>query len=135
MLNVWSWYPDAIAHTSEGKTVFISEAPSLEIPLVYELPRTQDRFSRTILVKVLKHLRSESLSQSLCIPQVPLLGATLSMNRETQRCDLCSERIGHFLPDDVSELVKILFPGEPWDNQQIELALQRVINAGRDVCA
>ncbi len=100
------------AHTSEGKRSLFW-APSLEIPLVYELPRTRIGF-RAQLVKVLKGDRcSESLIPILCgAYRCQFFGGNIVHEQqlvEKRNGDLCLNVL-RFLPDDVFWTAKILFP-------------------------
>ncbi len=91
-------------------------APFLEVPSVYRLPRTQTGFSRAQLVKILEaSTRPESLSsQSSCgAHRCHSWGQLIVYEQQLveKRNGVISalERIGHFT-DDVSELVRYLFP-------------------------
>ena len=74
-----SYGPDAIAHTSEGKTVFISGGAVPGDTVSVQITEDTDRFSRGQLIKVLEasefreHLRA------------PLLGATYSTSSNLSR--------------------------------------------------
>ena len=127
-----SYGPDAIAHTSEGKTVFISGGAVPGDTVSVQITEDSDRFSRGQLVKVLEASAFREPSPN---PFVALTGATpwgniiYEQQLVEKRNGVISalERIGHFSPDDVSELVKdIVSPGEPWGyRNKIELAFKR----------
>ena len=127
-----SYGPDAIAHTQEGKTVFISGGAVPGDTVSAQITEDTDRFSRAQLVKVLE---ASAFREPRPNPFVALTGATPwgNMLYEQQLVEKRNgvisalERIGHFSPDDVSELVKdIVSPGEPWGyRNKIELAFKR----------
>ena len=127
-----SYGPDAIAHTPEGKTVFISGGAVPGDTVSVQITEDTDRFSRGQLVKVLE---ASEFREPRPNPFVALTGATPwgNMLYEQQLVEKRNgvvsalERIGHFSPDDVSELVKdIVSPGEPWGyRNKIELAFKR----------
>ncbi|MBF4803204.1 MAG: TRAM domain-containing protein, partial [Lancefieldella parvula] len=127
-----SYGPDAIAHTSEGKTVFISGGAVPGDTVSVQITEDSDRFSRGQLVKVLE---ASAFREPHPNPFVALTGATpwgnivYEQQLVEKRNGVISAlvRIGHFSPDDVSELVKdIVSPGEPWGyRNKIELAFKR----------
>ena len=127
-----SYGPDAIAHTTDGKTVFISGGAVPGDTISAQITENTDRFSRAQLVKVLE---ASAFRDPHPNPFVALTGATPwgNMLYEQQLVEKRNgvisalERIGHFSHDDVSELVKdIVSPGEPWGyRNKIELAFKR----------
>ena len=127
-----SYGPDAIAHTPDGKTVFISGGAVPGDTVSAQITEDSDRFSRGQLVKVLE---ASAFREPHPNPFVALTGATpwgnivYEQQLVEKRNGVVSalERIGHFSPDDVSELVKdIASPGEPWGyRNKIELAFKR----------
>ena len=90
-----SYGPDAIAHTSDGKTVFISGGAVPGDTVSVQITEDTDRFSRAQLVKVLE---ASAFREPRPNPFVALTGATPWGNiiyeqqlvEKTQRCSLCS---------------------------------------------
>lgn len=127
-----SYGADAIAHTADGKTVFISGGAVPGDIVRVELTDDSEHFSRAMLSEVLEP-SPERIPNPL--PFVALTGAAPwgNMTYESQlrekRAGVVSalERIGHFSPNETSKLVQdIVAPGEPWGyRNKIELAFRR----------
>lgn len=128
-----SYGADAIAHTADGKTVFVSGGSVPGDTVRARLTDDGERFSRATLTEIL-----EPSSERITSPPsfVALTGAAPwgNMTYESQlrekRAGVISalERIGHFSPNETSKLVRdIVAPGEPWGyRNKIELAFKRV---------
>ena len=128
-----SYGADAIAHTANGKTVFVSGGAVPKDVVRARLTDDGERFSRATLTEILEP-SPERITSPLSF--VALTGAAPwgNMTYESQlrekKAGVVSalERIGHFSPKETSELMRdIVAPGEPWRyRNKIELAFKRV---------
>ena len=128
-----SYGADAIAHTTDGKTVFVSGGAVPRDTVRARLTDDGERFSRAVLTEILEPSPERITSP---LPFVALTGAAPwgNMTYESQlrekKAGIVSalERIGHFSPKETSDLVRdIVAPGEPWGyRNKIELAFKRV---------
>lgn len=128
-----SYGADAIAHTADGKTVFVSGGAVPGDTVRARLTDDGERFFRAVLTEVLEPSPERITSP---LPFVALTGAAPwgNMTYESQlrekKAGVVSalKRIGHFSPKETSELVRdIVAPGEPWGyRNKIELAFKRV---------
>ena len=128
-----SYGADAIAHTADGKTAFVSGGAVPRDTVRAKLTDDGERFSRATLTEVLEPSPERITSP---LPFVALTGAAPwgNMTYESQlrekKAGVVSalERIGHFSPKETSELMRdIVAPGEPWGyRNKIELAFKRV---------
>lgn len=128
-----SYGADAIAHTADGKTVFVSGGAVPGDTVRAKLTDDGERFSRATLMEILEPSPERITSP---LPFVALTGAAPwgNMTYESQlrekKAGVVStlQRIGHFSPKETSELVRnIVAPGESWGyRNKIELAFKRV---------
>ncbi len=135
-----SYGADAIAHTADGKTVFVSSGGVPGDTVRARLTDNSERFSRAVLTEILESSPKRVTSP---LPFVALTGAAPwgNMTYESQlrekKAGVVSalERIGHFSPKETSELVRdIVAPGEPWGyRNKIELAQYRAGEKNREL--
>jgi 23S rRNA (uracil1939-C5)-methyltransferase len=121
--------PEAIAHDSDGKTVFVTGGVPGDTVEV-ETDADEARFSRAHVTKVLE--ASPDRVTPPC-PFVDVCGGCpwAHMSYEAQLAAKRSgivdalARLGHFSPDEAEELVApIVAPGEPWGyRNKVELAV------------